>query len=294
MRYTVIVNPNAGRQHMGDALPAIRALLSEDGSAVQVVETQSPAEGRTAVQRAAREGTGCLICCGGDGTLSDTAGWMLETGCTVPLGYIPAGTTNDFAAALHLPKEPVAAARHILQSPQRPLDVGRFGDRTFIYTASFGAFTGASYSADPNLKHALGHLAYVIEGVKELPTLRPYPLRVETAEGERIDGEFIFGSMTNSTSLGGVIHLDPAQVDFSDGRFELLLVKNPRHLGEFNRIVHCLLTGKYDEDGVICLHTAGARFAFNEPVDWSLDGERAQSGAEIALSVEKQAIRLRY
>ena len=294
MKFSVIVNPNAGRQHWENPMPAVKEILTESGAAVDMTETHSPEEGRAAVHHAVREAVDCLICSGGDGTLSDTVEWMLEAGEPLPLGYIPAGTTNDFAVSLGLSKDPAEAARQILTAPARPLDLGFLGERSFVYTASFGAFAEASYSADPNLKHALGHLAYVIEGVKELPTIRPHWIRVETAEGRVYEDEFIFGAVTNSISLGGVLKLDPAEVNLADGKFELILVRNPRTLNDFNRMVFALVSGKYDEGGIIFTHTAGARFSFDEPMDWSLDGEHAPGTEQAEVRVVHHALKLHY
>ncbi len=294
MKITVIVNPHAGRQQILKETGALRRIFSEGYDTVDIVETADPDDARETVLRVVAEGTDCLVCCGGDGTLSDTVGWMLSSGHRVELGYIPAGTTNDFAASLHLPKDPLEAARHILSHPAAPLDVGAFGDRTFIYTASFGAFTGSSYNTDPALKHTLGHLAYVLEGIRELPTVQPYRVRVETVEGRVFEDDFIFGSMTNSTSLGGVVKLDPAQVDLTDGLFELLLVKAPRNLAEFNAMVYALTRGKYDDSAIQFVHTAGATFTFPEPVDWSLDGEYAVGETTMRAQVLPQAIQLHY
>lgn len=294
MKFSVIVNPNAGRQQREDSMEAVKEILAGSGARVELIETHSAREGREAVGAAVKDAADCLVCCGGDGTLSDTINWMLDANGSLPLGYIPAGTTNDFAASLGLSKDPAEAARQILSSPARPLDLGFLGERSFIYTASFGAFAEASYSADPNLKHALGHLAYVIEGVKELPTIRPHRVRVETAEGQVFEDEFIFGSVTNSLSLGGVLRLDPAQVDLADGRFELLLVRNPRTLNDFNRMIFSLVSGRYDEGEILFTHTAGARFTFDEPMDWSLDGEYASGTEQAEFRAAYRALKLHY
>lgn len=294
MKVIVVVNPHAGRQNILKEIDGVRKVFQEAGAQVTVVQTESAQQADRAIARAVEERPDILVCCGGDGTLSETVSQVLDTGKPVDLGYIPAGTTNDFASSLHIPKEPVKAARHIAEGEAKPLDVGRFGDRRFIYVASFGAFTQSSYHTDQALKNSLGHLAYVIEGIKELPALKSYPMRVETAEGGVYEGEYIFGALSNSTSFGGIIKLDPAKVDVRDGRFELTLVKTPRNLLELNRELFSLMSGKYDEELITFVHTGGAVFSCAEAPPWSLDGEYAPGGERVEAQVLPQAVRLYY
>ncbi len=298
MRMRVFVNPNAGRQTLLRDLEDVYRVLREAGHEPVLELTVSPQHAAQALARAvdcppgSPEGTQALVCCGGDGTLSTTVDRILGAGCQLPLGYIPCGTTNDFASFLGLPKEPAEAAELIAQGEPAPMDVGRFGERYFVYVASFGAFTQSSYTATQSLKNSLGHLAYVIEGIKELPTLKSYPVRVETLEGGAYEGDYIFGSVSNSTSLGGVIKLDSAKVDPTDGKFELTLVKRPKNLHELNRILLSLKNGKGDEELITFVHTAGASFSCGEPMPWSLDGEYASGGTDVKVEVLQGALSL--
>lgn len=292
MRTTMIVNPNAGRQNILRDLEGVRQILEKAGAEVTVEMTESAEQAAEAIRRAVESGPDSLICCGGDGTLSETVGCVLNSGASLTLGYIPAGTTNDFASSLGLPREPLKAAQLIAQGRERILDVGRFEDRSFIYVASFGAFTQASYSAKQNVKNALGHLAYVLEGLKELPALKPYHVRVKTAEGAEFENEYIFGALSNSTSVGGIVKLDPSEVDLGDGKLELILVKNPKNLAEFNRILGSVVTGKMDEEMITFVHTTGAEFLFEEQAPWSLDGEYAPGSPQVTAKVLPHAIRL--
>lgn len=176
----------------------------------------------------------------------------------------------------------------------KPLDVGSFGDRHFIYVASFGAFTQSSYSTTQSLKNSLGHLAYILEGIKELPLIKSYQVRVETDEGEVFEGEYLFGALSNSTSFGGIIKLDPDMVELADGRFELTLVKKPKNLHELNKIMFSLMSGKYDEDLITFVHTSGASFACAEPMPWSLDGEYAEGGTNVRAAALPGKIKMYY
>lgn len=292
MKTVIIVNPHAGKQVILKKLEEVQKVFEDAGAEVIVERTENPQQAEQCVRRAVSSQADVLVCCGGDGTLSETVSFLLEEKSDMPLGYIPAGTTNDFAASLHIPKEPVKAAQRIAGGNPRILDVGSFGDRKFIYVASFGAFTQSSYSTSQNQKNSLGHFAYVLEGIKELPDLKSYHVKVETAEGESRKGEYIFGAVSNSTSFGGMIKLDPGKVDMSDGKFELTLVKTPKNLLELNRVLFSLMSGKYDDELITFLHTEKAVFSCEEPMPWSLDGEYASGGERVEVRVLPQAVRI--
>lgn len=294
MKTIIVVNPHAGRQNILKEIENVEKVFAGEDGEVSVVQTESAEQASEVIRNAVTEHPERLVCCGGDGTLSETVGHLLQSGADVALGYIPAGTTNDFANSLGIPKEPVKAAQHIAAVQPRALDVGCFGDRHFIYVASFGAFTQSSYNTTQSLKNSLGHLAYIIEGIKELPTIKSYQVRVETDEGDVFEGEYLFGALSNSTSFGGVIKLDPGKVDFSDGRFELTLVKKPKNLIELNRILFSLMGGKYDEELITFVHTTGAQFTCAEPMPWSLDGEYAAGGEHVRAEAMPQAINMYY
>lgn len=294
MRTIIVVNPHAGRQNILKEIDGVKKVFEDAGAQVDVVQTENAEQAAKVIGRAVEEQPDALVCCGGDGTLSETVGQVLESGAAVPLGYIPAGTTNDFASSLGIPKEPVKAALRIAAGEPKPLDVGRFGGRTFIYVASFGAFTQSSYNTDQNMKNMLGHFAYVLEGIKELPALKSYRVKAETAEGGVYEGEYIFGAVSNSTSFGGIIKLDPDKVDLSDGKFEMILVKTPKNLLEFNRVVFSLMSGKYDEEFISFVHTKGVVFSCVEPMPWSLDGEYASGGERVEVGVDPRAVTIFY
>ncbi|NBJ90381.1 diacylglycerol/lipid kinase family protein [Acutalibacter sp. 1XD8-36] len=294
MKFRILVNPNAGRQVVLRELHSIyRAFAGEENKNEVVMElTVNSAHAAEALDRAIGSRPDTLVCCGGDGTLSATVDRLLKSGEEIKLGYIPAGSTNDFANFLGLPKEPAEAADLIVDGEARPIDAGRFGERHFIYVASFGAFTQTSYATTQNLKNSLGHLAYIIEGIKELPQLKSYAVRAETAEGGVYEGEYLFGALSNSTSLGGIIKMSAEKVDPADGLFELALVKKPKSLYELNRILLALMGGQVDEELITFVHTAGAAFACAEPMPWSLDGEYVSGGTDVRAEVLPGALKL--
>ena len=292
MKTILLVNANAGRQGILQKLPQVEEVFAAGGGDVEVIKTESKEQGEKALLLAAGKNPGRLVVCGGDGTLSDTVNLLLREKALRPLGYIPAGTTNDFASFLGIPKDPVKAASFIAMGKPRPLDLGRMGRRSFLYVASFGAFTQSSYNATQSLKNSLGHLAYVIEGIKELPALQSYEARVETAEGGVYEGKYLYGGLSSSTSLGGVIKLDESKVDPCDGLFELCLVKQPQSLHELNRILLALMSGKAEEDLITFTHTKGAVFTCKEPMPWSLDGEYCAGGMRMETEVLPSALAL--
>ena len=294
MNIILLVNPNAGRKTILHSLGGVIQVFAERGDLVAVTEPPGPEQAARIIKEAVAASPDLLICCGGDGTLSETVSHMLETGSKVPLGYIPTGTTNDFASSLKISRQPVRAARQIAGGTPRPLDVGRFDDRGFIYVASFGAFTQSSYQTTQSLKNTLGHLAYILEGIKELPDLKSYEVRVETAEGAVYEGEYLFGSMSNSTSFGGIVKLDPKRVDFCDGKLELMLVKNPKNLSEWNRVLGSLMSGSYDEEMITFVQTERAAFTCAQAMPWSLDGEYAAGNDRVEIAAVPRAIELYY
>ena len=286
-----VFNPFSGKGQIKSKLYSVIDCFVKAGYEVTVYPTQHPQDAQQLVEAQAGR-YDLVVCCGGDGTLSATVDRLLRSGEEVKLGYIPAGSTNDFANFLGLPKEPAEAADLIVDGEAKPIDAGRFGERHFIYVASFGAFTQTSYATTQNLKNSLGHLAYIIEGIKELPQLKSYAVRAETAEGGVYEGEYLFGALSNSTSLGGIIKMSAEKVDPADGLFELALVKKPKSLYELNRILLALMGGQVDEELITFVHTAGAAFACAEPMPWSLDGEYVSGGTDVRAEVLPGALKL--
>lgn len=273
----LIVNPRAGRTRSMAPLFDAVACFCEAGYLVSVRRTAYPGHAAEIVE--AEGGSfDCVVCCGGDGTLNETVRGAMTLAAPPPLGYIPGGSTNDFAASLSLPSDPVQAAKQIASSQGRQLDVGTFNGRPFVYVASFGAFTRASYAAPQSIKNDLGHLAYILQGVRDLSTLRPYPATVTTEE-EIFDGEFLFGAITNATSVGGLMKLNKEQVVLDDGLFELLLIPNPASAAQLQELIRALILQDFTGSGVVFRHVPAVTVETPEGFPWTLDGEFG-SGAE--------------
>lgn len=286
----LIVNPKAGKTKSHAPLYDAVVRFSRAGYLTYIHETTGAADA-TRVARELGPEYDMVACYGGDGTLNETISGLMQLHQQPLLGYIPGGSTNDFAASLGLPSSPAAAACTIVEGVPRAMDIGRHNDRYFSYVASFGAFTCASYSAPQETKNAIGHLAYIWEGVLNLDSLRPYRCRV-TADGEVFDGEFIFGAVCNSTSLGGLVKLDAKRVQMDDGLFELVLLRMPRTVIELNGLLVALNRMQYDGPGVIFRHVSHVTVETEEEIPWSLDGEFAPSAPRVEIDNCHGAIRL--
>ena len=291
-RLLLIVNPRAGKsKSLGPLYDAI-ARLSAGGYLVYVRETKGPGDA-TRFARDLGPDFDTVVCYGGDGTLNETISGLMQLERKPPLGYLPSGSTNDFAATLHIPAVPSLAADIIVQGTPIALDVGRHNERYFSYVASFGAFTRASYSAPQETKTALGHFAYILEGMKNLDSLRPYRCAVE-ADGERFEGEFIFGAVCNSTSLGGLVKLDPACVRMDDGMFELLLLRMPKSALDLQNLINVMTRMQYDYPGVILRHVRHVTVTTDEELPWSLDGEYCPSAPRVEIENLPAAVQLMH
>ncbi len=277
----LIVNPKAGKRRSRDFFFDIFSIFSEAGYLISLRQTKGPGD---AVRIAAEEAPDydLVVCYGGDGTLNQVVNGLLPLSSPPPLGYIAGGSTNDFAATLRLPSDPVEAAKAILDSDEWALDVGRFNQRLFMYVASFGAFTKVSYSAPQNVKNDLGHLAYIIEGVKDLSSLRFYPARIE-ADGEVFDGRFLFGAIANATSIGGLMKLKQEDVVLDDGKFEMLLFPEPKNVNDLNDMFRALLLQDYSGNGLILRHASRITVESQEELSWSLDGEFESGGNRVEI-----------
>lgn len=266
----LVINPHSGRGLSKTALGTIVSKLCDADYSVTVYFTheQTPEE----ITRRFSKYHDLAVCVGGDGTLSGVISGLLGAGVKIPVGYIPAGTSNDVANTLALSRDPSIAADKILSGTPKALDAGLFHKRYFTYIAAFGAFTGASYLTPQSEKRALGHFAYILGGLAGVAAIKPQHTIVEY-DGKVIEGDFIFGGVTNSTSVAGFVKLSPERVDLADGLFEVILVKQPIVLTDFLGILTSLAAMTYDGDNVQMLHASNVKFTFDEDVAWAIDGE---------------------
>ena len=285
-----VMNPYAGQRKANRYLAEIIEIFNRAGYEVTVRMTEGPGDARkTALEYAAK--VDVVACCGGDGTFNETASGLLESGVDVPLGYIPAGSTNDFANSLKLPLDILQAARTIVGGHSQRVDVGSFGGRFFSYVASFGAFTRTSYATPQNVKNALGHVAYVLGGIQELSQIKARTLRFQLPDGRVMEDAYIFGAISNSTSVAGILTLSPDRVDLTDGKLELLLVRTPRDAIELTDCLLALQRQTYNCAMMTFLSTPSVTVTAPGDMDWTLDGER-EPGRE-RIQVDCLPLRLR-
>lgn len=287
----LIVNPCAGQKKAKKLLAEIIDIFNRAGFTVITHITSGTGDGRNACIQYADQ-VERIVCCGGDGTFNETVSGVLKSGRDIPIGYIPAGSTNDFATSLGLSADVLEAARDIVDGEPQRLDVGLFGERHFSYVASFGAFTRTSYTTPQSMKNLMGHAAYVLSGIQELSQIRSHPVRLALSDGTVIEDEFIFGAISNSTSVGGVLTLAPERVDMADGKFELLLIRMPKDLFELSDCVRALQQKTYNCEMITLLDTPRVTVTAPEEMPWTLDGEQEQGHRLVEISCLERAIRV--
>ena len=293
----LIVNPVSGTLKGRGCLFDIIEAFSKKDVCATVRLTEYRAHATIIAEEAVKTGRyDAIVCCGGDGTLNEVIAGILKSGSDIPVGYIPAGSTNDFAAGLGLPLIPAdaadCAADALVAGSAISLDIGKFAkDRYFTYIASFGAFTSSSYSAPQSMKNVLGHFAYVLQGVKDFFQIKPTHA-VCVADGRRFEGDYVFCGVCNSLSVGGIVKLDEKTVNLSDGLFEIVLVHNPANAGEFNKIVNGLMKSDLSSDVFDFIKAREVYFEIPADTQWTLDGERAGAGDLVNISNLHSAVRL--
>lgn len=290
-RALLIINPCAGQRKAQKNLADIIAIFNRADYTVTVHITECSGDGETAVLRYASE-MDIIVCCGGDGTFNETVSGVLKSGCDIPIGYIPAGSTNDFASSLHLSSNILQAAHDIVENEMIRLDVGSFEGRYFSYVASFGAFTKVSYATPQNLKNILGHTAYILNGIQELSQLKIYHVRFELSNGDIIEDDFIFGAICNSTSVGGLLNLAKDRVDLQDGRFELLLIRAPKDPIELAECAQALKRQTYDSRMLTFIDTEHMRISAPEEMEWTIDGEWERGHPHIEVKCLHRAVQV--
>lgn len=267
-----ICNPRAGKQAIKGKMTDVISVFCHAGQPVQVYCTQGTGDAVRVVRDRAHKFRQ-IICSGGDGTLNEVVTGLLQSGADCFLGYLPCGSTNDFSVNLKLPRDLVQAAEVAVSGRPFACDIGRMGDRNFVYCAAFGLFTRTSYSVAQDIKNKLGHVAYVLDGIKQLSDVTTYPMTVRHDDKE-ISGEFIYGMVTNSMSVGGFPHMGGRDVLLDDGRFELCLVRRPQSMEQLNEILTGLVQANFTDKSVFyTAKVSQVTLESTAPVAWSLDGE---------------------
>ena len=286
-----IVNPRAGKTKSRAPLFDAVSIFSKAGYLVRVAETRRHGDATELAERFGGD-FDLVVCHGGDGTLNETVNGImrLPREKRPPLSYLPGGSTNDFAASLSISSDPALAAQSAMRLQPRDLDVGVFNEKNFVYVASFGAFTRTAYTVPQDIKNMFGHFAYLLEGVKDLETLCPYPMKI-TADGEVFEGEYLFGAVCNSTSIAGLMKLSPDEVSFDDGKFEMLLVPVPRTPAAMQALILALINKDYyDSEGLIFRHVKHVTAETAEDIPWTLDGEYDPGAPVVEIGIEENGV----
>ncbi len=283
-RVLLIVNPVSGTLGSKDALFSALKVFCAEGWEVTTALTQFRGHATILAKHAAERGFEAVVCVGGDGTLNETiSGIVGAREGILPLGYVPCGSTNDFAATLGISTDPEEAAKTITRSEGVRLDLGRFSEEHyFSYIASFGAFTQASYSAPQDLKNIVGHMAYIIEGIKDISSITPYRVSVE-AEGISCSGNYIFGSVSNTRSVGGIVKLKEDEIGLDDGLFEIILVKYPETPVDFSNLITGIFSSDFSSDVFEYFKASEVRFTMPRKLYWSLDGEKVRGETKVEI-----------
>ena len=283
-----LLNPVAGMRKANRVLTDMISIFNRADYDVHLYVTAGPQDGISAV-KALAPGMDLVVCCGGDGTFNETITSLLQAELDIPIGYIPAGSTNDLANSLGLSLDPLTAAKQIVDGQPVRYDVGRFEGRFFSYIASFGAFSKASYATPQSVKNALGHTAYLLEGIHELSQIRKIHVKLEL-DSETLEDDYLFGAICNSTSIGGIFSLDPNQVDMQDGLFEVLLVRAPRDLSEIAECIRAVQKQQYNCRMMTFRSVSQIRVYTEKPLPWTLDGEKEAGANAVAITNLHHAI----
>ena len=285
-----VFNPKAGKGKIKTHLLDIVDIFSSHNYEIIIRSTQAPRDAYEKAKEYANS-VDMIVCSGGDGTLDEVVTGIMEAESSVPIGYIPAGSTNDFANSLFMPKNMIRVAKMIMAEELYHCDIGRFNQKTFAYVAAFGLFTDVSYETDQDLKNVLGHVAYVLEGVKRLFDIKSYHMKVSSEEVQ-VEDDFIVGMITNSRSVGGFKNLTGKNVDMNDGFFEVTLIVHPKNPLQLQEIMTALVMAEDNTDMIYSFKTRQLTIETDEEVPWTLDGEFGGNHSYVEIENRHKALNL--
>ncbi len=287
-RMLFVYNPKAGKERIKSNLLDIIDIFVKAGYEVTVHPTQEAGDATMAVEN--RESRYDIVACsGGDGTLDEVVNGMWKSKKRIPIGYVPAGSTNDFAMSLGIPSTMYASAEALVNGKEYKCDIGVMNDEIFVYIAAFGLFTDVSYLTRQDIKNVLGHMAYILEGAKRLSEIRSYHLKVTTDE-EVIEDDFVFGMVTNSISVGGFKDITGKHVKLDDGVFEVTLVKLPDNMLDMSNLMAAFLNRDIDTEQMYCFKTRHVTFESDESIAWTRDGEFGGEHTYVDIRNENKAL----
>ena len=294
-----VYNPRSGKGQIKNKLSEILNIFAGAGYEITVRPTQCEKDAYETIKNTGAN-YGMIVSSGGDGTLNESFHGIME----FPLEerpfffYIPTGSTNDFASTLSISKNPVTAAKGIVKGKKFWCDVGKASTGYFAYVAAFGAFTNVAYDTPQETKNALGHIAYILEGLKSLANLESYRVKVQYVDEDgkirEFEDEFIYGMISNTESVGGMNLLKKSEIDLQDGMFEALLVRNPENPIELQQTINALVTKDFSSDRFYFFRTNTVEFQGESEISWTLDGEYGGTLKEMKIENIAKAICMRY
>lgn len=286
-----VYNPNSGKAQINEYLSKILQIFSAGGYEVTVYPTKSQMDGYEKIKSA----DGCfdvIVCSGGDGTLNETVAAVMEHKKSAPfIGYIPSGTTNDFAKSLGISSDMLKAANDIVTGDVRGLDIGKFNGRYYNYVAAFGAFTEVSYATPQQYKNILGHQAYLLEGLKSIPFIKPVHMSIET-NNQFIEGDFIYGMITNTVSVGGFKNIAGKNVKLDDGLFECTFVKKLDDIADFNNLISAVVNRETSNPCIFHAKTNKIIVDAQKEIPWVLDGEYGGMQKKVEIEIVNNGINM--
>lgn len=287
----IIANPKSGKAKVKDLLLRIVQIFSNDGYLVTVYPTKAHGDATTFASQIKEDEYDRIVVCGGDGTLNEVITGFMQSKLKCTIGYIPLGTLNEWSSSLNISRNALTAAKDILTGEYTQLDIGQFNDKFFTYTASFGAFTKASYATSQKVKNVLGQAAYLLGGIKCLADIKSIHLKFKYDDKE-VEGDYLFGAISNSMSVGGVVKFKENLVKLNDGMFEVVLIKKPSSLSEFTSIVDGILRKDLTHKGIEFFHTSEITVIGGENVAWTLDGEYSAGSETVTIKNVPSALHL--
>ena len=287
-----VYNPHAGKEQIGTKLNEIIRILAGSENELVVAPTTGYQDALQRIENLPDD-YDLVVCSGGDGTLEEVVTGMMKRPQErrIPIGYIPAGTTNDFARSLQIPRNMTDAATVAMVGKAFPCDIGSFNDDTFVYIASFGIFTDVSYSTKQEVKNVLGHMAYVLEAMKSLVNIKSYQMKV-TSEEMEFEGDFLFGMVTNSTSVAGFQGLVRNEVVFDDGVYEVTFIRRPKNPLEIQELLAAMIDAKLDSNYMYSFRTKRLVIEAQEAVPWTLDGEFGGKHRQVVIENNQKAVEI--
>ena len=286
-----LLNPRAGKGQIRTKLLELVDIFVKADYEVILHPTQEAGDGEEQVKKYMGK-VDLIVCSGGDGTLDEVVTGIMECGGDIPIGYIPAGSTNDFASSLFIPKNMKKAAQAIVDGSLYRCDVGKMNQNIFAYIAAFGLFTDVAYETDQDVKNILGHVAYMLEGMKRLFDVKSYYLKVGKEDGEVLEGDYIFGMVTNSRSVGGFKNLTGKNVDMDDGYFEVTLIRKPRNPLEIQEIMTAILMAEDTSALIDTFKASRLTLESQEAIPWTLDGEYGGDHAVVQIENLHKAMQI--